>query len=184
MKKIIIMLAAAIALAGCGSHKKVTEVAVVPAVDTVVTHKPVTYEVTPHPDVITIAEGMELLSNPDKSKEIASKRGYKVVGKYAVYRLDNYEMMMFKNCKLPKKLGEGIYEDTPKPLVKGTSSYVALNGNVLIAVFNQVAFQNLVEQVKGLGFSLVEQGYEDKYTLGSTAIYVYEARKSLRIERE
>lgn len=184
MKRIILSLVAVIALAGCGTKQKVVEVVEKPVVDTVKTAAPVTYEVAAHPEVITIAEGIELLKNPDKAQEIAKRHGYKAVGKYGIYRLDNYKMMMFKNCKLPKRLGDGIYDDTPKPLVKGTSSYVALNDDVLIAVFNNTAFQNLVDQVKGLGFSLVEQGYEDKYTLGNTAIYVYPARKSVRIEKE
>lgn len=184
MKKIFLSIVAVIALAACGTQKKTIEVVEKPLEDTVRVVMPVTYEVAAHPEVITVAEGIELLSNPEKAQEIAKKHGYKAVGKYGIYRLDSYKQMMFKNCKLPKKLGDGIYEDTPKPLAKGTSSYVALNDDVLIAVFNNTAFQNLVEQVKGLGFSLVEQRYEDKYTLGNTAIYVYPARKSLRIEKE
>lgn len=184
MKKIIFSFIAAIALVGCGTQSKVASTATPNTADTTKNIVVKTYDVTPHPDVLTIKEAISLLSNPEQATAIAKKHGYKNVGKYAIYRLDSYQTMMFKNCKLPKKLSENIYEDTPKPLVKGVSSYVALNGNVLLAVFNNAAYQNLVEQVKGLGFSLVEQGYEDKYVLGSTAIYVYPTRKSIRIEKE
>ena len=183
MKKLFLSLFALAMLASCGT-KNVMPITEQNGIEAKKNTAPITYDVTPHPDVITIEEAIKLLNSPEQAKAIAKTRGYKAVGKYGIYRLDNYSQMMFKNCKLPKKLGDGIYEDTPKPLAKGTSSYVALNGNVLIAVFNNTAFNNLVEQIKGLGFTLEEQGYEDKYVLGTAAIYVYSARKSIRIEKE
>lgn len=183
MKRLSYFLLGALLLAGCGTQKTVVQPTAPVAADTQAVQKPVVYDVEAHPDVISVAEAIELLNNPGNATAIAKKHGYKVVGKYGIYRLDNYDMMMYKNCRLPKKLGTDIYEDTPKPLVKGTSSYIAMNGNVLIAVFNNTAFSNLVEQVKGLGFALVEEGYEDKYSNGQTDIYVYSTRKSIRIEK-
>lgn len=187
MKKLLLMMLTASMMTSCLTLK-VTSNTTVQKPETAETQPktetPATYYVEPHPDVITIKEAISLLSSPAEAAAIAKAHGYKAMGKYAIYRLDSYEQMMYKNCRLPKKLGENIYEDTPKPLAKGTSSYVALNGNVLIAVFNNTAYQNLVEQIKGLGFTLTEQGYEDKYMLGTTAIYVYPARKSIRIEKE
>lgn len=143
MKKLFLSLFAVAMMASCGT-KNVMPITEQKTAEVEKTVAPVTYDVTPHPDVITIKEAISLLNSPDQASAIAKARGYKAVGKYGIYRLDNYSQMMFKNCKLPKKLGDGIYEDTPKPLAKGTSSYVALNGNVLIAVFNNAAFNNLV----------------------------------------
>ena len=43
--------------------------------------------------------------------------------------------------------------------------------------------QNLIEQIKGLGFSLAEEGYENRYTNGTIDIYTYEPKKLFRIEK-
>ena len=183
MKSLSFFFLGAFLVAGCVAQKAVVRPTEPVAADTPVVQKPVVYDVEAHPDVVSVAEAIALLDNPGNAAAIAKKHSYKVAGKYGIYRLDNYDMMMYKNCRLPKKLGTDIYEDTPKPLAKGTSSYIAINSNVLIAVFNNTAFNNLVEQVKGLGFALVEEGYEDKYSNGQTDIYVYSARKSIRIEK-
>ena len=66
-----------------------------------------------------------------------------------------------RNCRLAKILTAGKYEDYPKPLQKGISSYVALeDGAIIIGVFNQTAYDNLVAQVKAAGFVLDMPGNE------------------------
>ena len=150
MKRLSYFFLGALLLAGCGTQKTVVQPTEPVAADTPVVQKPVVYDVEAHPDVVSVAEAIALLDNPGNAAAIAKKHSYKVAGKYGIYRLDNYDMMMYKNCRLPKKLGTDIYEDTPKPLAKGTSSYIAINSNVLIAVFNNTAFNNLVEQVLSL----------------------------------
>ena len=183
MKRLSYFFLGALLLAGCGTQKTVVQPTEPVAADTPVVQKPVVYDVEAHPDVVSVAEAIALLDNPGNAAAIAKKHSYKVAGKYGIYRLDNYDMLLYKTCRLPETPATDIYADTPKPLAKGTSSYIAINSNVLIAVFNNTAFNNLVEQVKGLGFALVEEGYEDKYSNGQTDIYVYSARKSIRIEK-
>ena len=73
--------------------------------------------------------------------------------------------------------------DYPKPMRKGVSSYVAFkDGAIIIAVFNQPAYDNLVAQVKAAGFTLDMPGSEDIYTNGSRTIACYKDGKSVRIQ--
>jgi hypothetical protein len=66
---------------------------------------------------------------------------------------------------------------------KGVSSYVAFkDGAIIIAVFNQPAYDNLVAQVKAAGFTLDMPGSEDIYTNGSRTIACYKDGKSVRIQ--
>lgn len=145
--------------------------------------QPTTYHVDANPEVISIAEGIDLLSNHDMAATIAKKYAYKTITNYDIYRLENYETVLYKNCRLPKKVNTTSYEDTPLPQAKGISSYITIARNIQIAVFNAKAYQNLIEQIKGLGFTLAEEGYENRYTNGSIDIYTYEPKKLFRIEK-
>ena len=96
-----------------------------------------------------------MFNHPEKVAPITKKYGYKLKNNYEVYRLDKFSKMYYKNCSLAKLLTADKYEDYPKPLRKGVSSYIAFkDGALIIAVFNQSAYDNLVAQVKAAGFRL------------------------------
>ena len=80
-------------------------------------------------------------------------------------------------------MGNSGYEDAPLPQAKGVSSYVSVGNTIQMAVFNNKAYENLVEQIKGLGFSLQEEGYEDRYSNGTIDIYIYKEKRLFRIEK-
>ena len=128
-----------------------------------------------------------MLNYPAKADSIAKANGYTVINRYGVYRVETYAKMLYKNCMPAKSMGKNLYEDTPKPKRKGTSSYVAVNPDgaesVIIGVFNAPTYQNLVEQVKTGGFTLDMAGDEDAYTNGHYNIYCYSGRKTVRIEK-
>ncbi len=92
---------------------------------------------------------------------------------------------------VPEEINTGvaanIYDDTPKPRRKGTSSYVAMmpdgTESIIIGVFNAATYLNLIEQVKTGGFKLDMAGDEDAYTNGRYNIYCYSGRKTVRIEK-
>lgn len=171
-------------LIGCGTQKSIENKDAAATQTEQDTQQPATYHVDAHPEVISIAEGIDLLANHDLTNTVSKKYSYKVIDNYDVYRLENYKTVMYKNCRLPKKVNATSYEDTPLPQVKGTSSYITVTqNNIQIAVFNNKAYQNLLEQIKGLGFALTEQGYEDKYSNGSIDIYTYAPKKLFRIEK-
>ena len=157
-----IVLLLALLLNSCGTQQKATAPVATPVVrDTVVA-------VEPLKDVISIAEALD---------------GYKLKTNYEVYRLDKFTKMYYKNCALAKLLTADKYEDYPKPMRKGVSSYVAFkDGAIIIAVFNQPAYDNLVAQVKAAGFTLDMPGSEDIYTNGSRTIACYKDGKSVRIQ--
>ncbi|MBF1636731.1 MAG: hypothetical protein HXO44_08425, partial [Prevotella sp.] len=139
--------------------------------------------VEPLKDVISIAEALDMYQNPSKVDAITKKYGYKLKTNYEVYRLDKFTKMYYKNCALAKLLTADKYEDYPKPMRKGVSSYVAFkDGAIIIAVFNQPAYDNLVAQVKAAGFTLDMPGSEDIYTNGSRTIACYKDGKSVRIQ--
>lgn len=167
--------------AGCGTQKVAGNKDAAPTEQNAA--QPTTYHVDAHPEVISIAEAVELFNSHDMTAAIAKKYGYKSVSNYDIYRLDSYETVLYKNCRLPKKVNATSYEDTPLPQAKGVSSYVTVARNIQIAVFNAKAYQNLIEQIKGLGFSLAEEGYENRYTNGTIDIYTYEPKKLFRIEK-
>ena len=107
-------------------------------------------------EVISIADALDMYQNPDKVDAITKKYGYKLKTNYEVY---------------------------PKPMRKGVSSYVAFkDGAIIIAVFNQPAYDNLVAQVKAAGFTLDMPGSEDIYTKGNRTIACYKDGKSVRIQ--
>lgn len=134
-------------------------------------------------EFLTIAEAAEAVQHADALTAIATKYGYKTIDNYAIHRLDSYDKMLYKNCTPAKAVSKGVYADTPKPMKRGTSSYVAVAQSLTIGVFSTAAYQNLVAQVKAGGFTLVEEGYEDKYTNGTVDVYCYAARKTVRVEK-
>ncbi len=170
---------------GCGSMKQVVKETA--KTDTVAIEKPapvvVQTPVDAHPDVISIAEAIGIFRDKAGIDAVVKKYKYKKAAPYGVYRLDRHDAMLYKNCRLPRSLGKDMYEDTPRPLAKGTSSYVAISESVTIAVFNVKAYDNLLAQVKALGFTLAETGYEDRYTNGTIDIYTYATNKRFRIEK-
>ncbi|MBM6993985.1 MAG: hypothetical protein I3J02_12120 [Prevotella sp.] len=181
LSSIALLLVAA--LSSCGTQKTVSTPS---HADTLATAAPLhanTSPVVPNKELVSIAEAAEAVSNPDALAAVAKKYGYKVINGYGIYRLDSYDKMYYRNCLPAKSLGKGMYADTPQPTKRGTSSYIALGQSVIIGVFNSAAYQNLVDQVKGLGYTLVEQGYEDRYTNGTVDIYCYAARKTVRLEK-
>ena len=182
--RFLFLTAVTLVIVGCSTSQ--------PTVAPIVTEAPKTTEsapleplpqVTPHPDVITIAEAIALLNDPSAVASTAKHHGYKMLSNYGVYRLDNYSSMLYKNCKPAKLMGNNVYEDMPLPLRKGTSSYVAIKDDVTIGVFNAKAYTNLTEQLLAAGFRLVSEGHETEYTNGTHTAYCYASRKTIRIEK-
>ncbi len=134
-------------------------------------------------EVLSIAEAVSILQSPAEKAAVMKKYGYKYKKGYEVSRMDKYDEMYYKNCKLPRVIREGVYENYPLPQVKGVSSYVAFTDRVEIGVFNMNAYNNLVAQVKACGFRLVEDGYEAEYSDGNYDIYCYEGGKRIRIQK-
>ena len=139
--------------------------------------------VTPSTEFISITEAISLLDNPQQTAELAKKYGYKIINDYAVYRLDAYKPMMYKNCRPAKAMGANVYEDMPKPLRKGVSSYIAMRDDVTIGVFNEAAYSNLVQQLAATGFTLERDGYEQVFTNGTIMAYCHASRKTVRLAK-
>lgn len=140
-------------------------------------------QVTPNPEVISIAEAISIFEHPEAIAEVTKKYGYTLKNGYEIYRLDKFSKMYYKNCKLAKILTGTAYEDYPKPLRKGVSSYVAFkDGAIIIGVFNQAAYDNLVAQVKAAGFVLDMPGNEDIYIKGGRTIGCYAGAKTVRVQ--
>lgn len=175
LASIVLMLA--LVLNSCVTQQKATESVVTAVVkDSVVA-------VEPLKDVISIVEALDMYQYPNKVDMVTKKYGYKLKTNYEVYRLDKFSKMYYKNCVLARILTGDMYEDYPKPMRKGISSYVAFkDGAIIIAVFNQPAYDNLVAQVKAAGFTLDMPGSEDIYTNGSRTIACYKDGKSVRIQ--
>ena len=173
----------ALALTGCGGGTKQiivqqAEVAQEPktVVDTIEAVKPIK-------DVLSIEQAVKLLETGEDRAAVMRKLGYKQKENYEVSRMDKYDVMYYKNCKLPRMLREGVYQNYPQPLVKGISSYVAFTDRIEIGVFNIKAYNNLVAQVKACGFKLVADGYEAEYSNGAYDIFCYEGGKRVRIQK-
>lgn len=139
--------------------------------------------VEPIKDVLSIEEAVRLLQAGESRAAVMRKLGYKRKDGYEVSRMDKYDVMYYKNCKLPRMLREGVYVNYPQPLVKGISSYVAFTDRIEIGVFNIKAYNNLVAQVKACGFKLVADGYEAEYSNGAYDIFCYEGGKRVRIQK-
>ena len=153
-KQIFALMAGLVALAltGCGGGAKQiivqqAEVAQEPktVVDTIEAVEPIK-------DVLSIEQAVKLLETGEDRATVMRKLGYKQKENYEVSRMDKYDVMYYKNCKLPRMLREGVYQNYPQPLVKGISSYVAFTDRIEIGVFNIKAYNNLVAQVKACGF--------------------------------
>lgn len=169
-------------LVGCGTTRQAivepsTVVTEPQVIDTV------TVAVEANTEFVSVEEAVRMLRSPSERATIMKKYGYKYKKGYEVSRMDKYDEMYYKNCKLPRMLREGVYENYPQPLVKGISSYVAFTDRVEIVVFNMNAYNNLVAQVKACGFRLVEEGYETAYSDGACDIYCYEGGKRVRIQK-
>ena len=172
-------------LTGCGTAKQTTSTQQQAQQPT--TPQVINPTVDAHADVLSIKDAALMLNYPVKADSIAKANGYTVINRYGVYRVETYAKMLYKNCTPAKSMGKNLYEDTPKPKRKGTSSYVAVNPDgaesIIIGVFNTPTYQNLVEQVKTGGFTLDMAGDEDAYTNGHYNIYCYSGRKTVRIEK-
>ncbi len=172
-------------LSGCGTQKTALKQTAPPTAATTETAQSAvkTYHVDANPELVSVAEAIALYSDKSLVDQLQKKYKYKKVAPYGVYRLDKYDTMLYKNCRPARKMSDGVYEDTPLPQAKGTSSYVVVSDKVIVAVFNNKAWENLIEQIKGLGFVLTSEGHEDCYSNGTIEIYAYKARKSIRIEK-
>lgn len=174
-----------ISITGCGTSKQTT------ATQQQAQQQSVPEEnntaVAANADVLSIKDAALLLNNPEKTDSVARANGYTVINRYGVYRVETYARMLYKNCTPAKSVGKNLYDDTPKPRRKGTSSYVAMmpdgTESIIIGVFNAATYQNLIEQVKTGGFKLDMTGDEDAYTNGRYNIYCYSGRKTVRIEK-
>ncbi|EIM32337.1 MAG: hypothetical protein E7L36_03545 [Prevotella bivia] len=166
----------ALLFASCGTQQKAT---------TTETNAPIipVENVTAQSDMISVAEAITIFEHPENTDAIVKKYGYKLKKGYEVYRLDKFSKMYYKNCTLAKLITKTAYGDYPKPLAKGVSSYIAFKeGAIIVAVFNQKAYDNLVAQVKANGFVLDMPGSEDIYKRGERTIACYQAGKSIRIQ--
>lgn len=183
MKKIMLYVAVAAAtmmIAACGTTQKTTTPTTTqqPAqVDTVA-------QVTPNSELLSIRELIDVFADEANADDAMAKYGYKVKKNYEVFRVDKYDKMYYKNCRLPKIITEGKYEDYPRALRKGISSYVAVQGSsMMLGVFNNNAYENLVAQVKMNGFHLDMEGNEDIYTDGKYYIACNKNYRTVRIQK-
>lgn len=141
-------------------------------------------KVEPNKNVISINELITMFEDPTTTKAIIKKYGYSLKRDYEIYNFDKFSHIYYKNCKLAKILVDNKYEDYPKPLRKGTSSYIAFkDGTILLAVFNQAVYDNLLAQIKAAGFILDMPGNEDIYIKGNLIIGCYSGAKTIRIKK-
>ena len=174
----VAIITMALTLTSCGTIKKSANTVGATTMPVTTTEK-----VEASKDFISIAEAIDMVENPEKIASITKKYGYKLKENYEIYRLDKFSKMYYKNCRLAKRLTAGKYEDYPKPLQKGVSSYVAFqDGAVIIGVFNQGAYDNLVAQVKAAGFVLDMPGNEDVYKKDNRTIGCNEGLKTVRVQ--
>ena len=120
----------------------------------------------------------------EATAEVAPAVAEEPVAPYEVFRVAKYDKMYYKNCRLPKKIVDGKFEDYPRALRDGISSYVAVgDGAVMIGVFNDNAYNNLVSQMRAAGFQLDMEGNEDIYTNGSYYIACNKNYRTVRITK-
>lgn len=137
--------------------------------------------VAPNDQLLSVAELVKVFADPANMDVAMQKYGYKVQHGYEVFRVASYDKMFYKNCRLPKKIVDGKYEDYPRALRAGISSYVAVgDGAVMLGVFNDNAYENLVAQVRAAGFQLDMEGNDDIFTNG---IYYIACNKGYRTVR-
>lgn len=141
-------------------------------------------KVEPNSEVLSIAEFIGVFADQANADASMAHYGYKVRKDYEVFRVDKYDKMYYKNCRLPKVITEGKFEDYPRALRKGISSFVAIKGgSMMMGVFNDNAYQNLVDQVKDNGFRLDMEGNEDIYTNGTYYIACNKGNRTVRIQK-
>lgn len=169
-------------IGACGSAQKTTTANTntttpqVQPVDTV--------NVVPNSEVLSIKELISVFADEANADEAMKKYGYKVKKGYEVFRVDKYDKMYYKNCRLAKIITDGKYEDYPRALKAGISSFVAVKGeSMMLGVFNNNAYQNLVDQVKMNGFHLDMEGNEDIYTDGKYYIACNKKNRTVRIQK-
>lgn len=159
-----------------------------PVVDTTTSATSLTVDtvkkVEANSEVLSIAEFIDVFADKDNADVAMAHYGYKVKKGYEVFRVDKYDKMYYKNCRLAKVITDGKFEDYPRALRKGISSFVAIKeGSMMLGVFNDNAYQNLVEQVKGNGFRLDMEGNEDIYTNGTYYIACNKGNRTVRIQK-
>ena len=143
-----------------------------------------TEQVTPNDQVLNVEELINAFTDAASMDAAMKKYGYKVQPNYEILRVAKYDKMYYKNCRLPKKIVEGKYEDYPRALRQGISSYVAVgDGAVMVGVFNDNAYTNLVAQVRSAGFTLDMEGNEDIYTNGAYYIACNKNYRTVRITK-
>lgn len=140
--------------------------------------------VAPNDQLLNVEELVSVFTDAAHMDAAMKKYGYKVQNAYEVFRVAKYDKMYYKNCRLPKKIVDGKFEDYPRALRDGISSYVAVgDGAVMIGVFNDNAYNNLVSQVRATGFQLDMEGNEDIYTNGSYYIACNKNYRTVRITK-
>ena len=186
MKKTLIAIALVAIMSSCGTSRKVVKTAEVPAIAEPEQPRENLIQAAAtiaQPNVISVAEAIEIFENPERTANIMRQHDYLLKTNYEVYRLDKFPKMYYKNCRLAKLLTATQYSDYPKPMKKGVSSYVAFkDGAIIITVFNDQAYQNLLDQVVALQFNLDMAGNEDIYVKGARRIACHRAGRSVRIE--
>ena len=181
IQTLMIVAAVALFLGACSTTQKTWQISKgsgvpVHAVDTI--------RVTPIADVLSIKELVGVFANESDADAAMSKYGYKVKKGYEVFRVDKYDKMYYKNCRLAKIITDGKYDDYPRALKAGISSFVAVKGeSMMLGVFNNNAYQNLVDQVKMNGFKLDMEGNEDIYTNGKYYIACNKNNRTVRIQK-
>lgn len=187
MRKIIISIAAVAItamIAACGTSQKIANGSGNNGKTAAVTTQDTTVNVVPNSEVLSIKELIGVFADETNADEAMSKYGYKVKKGYEVFRVDKYDKVYYKNCRLPKIITDGKYEDYPRAMRQGVSSYVAVKGeSMMLGVFNNNAYQNLVDQVKMNGFHLDMEGNEDIYTDGKYYIACNKSNRTIRIQK-
>lgn len=189
MKKTLYAPAAALMLllASCGGLKNASSEqpgnAATDATTSATTATPAE-QVTPNDQLLNVEELVNAFTDATSMDAAMKKYGYKVQPNYEIFRVAKYDKMYYKNCRLPKKIVEGKYEDYPRALRQGISSYVAVgDGAVMVGVFNENAYNNLVAQVRSAGFTLDMEGNEDIYTNGAYYIACNKNYRTVRITK-
>lgn len=82
--------------------------------------------VAPNDQLLNVEELVSVFTDAAHMDAAMKKYGYKVQNAYEVFRVAKYDKMYYKNCRLPKKIVDGKFEDYPRALRDGISSYVAV----------------------------------------------------------
>lgn len=190
MKKIVStgLFAATLLLSSCYSTQLIKQngstTTTTTQTTTTVTQTTTTEQVAPNAEVLSVEDLITLFANPDQANALAKKYSYKTKTSYEVFRVGKYAPMLYKNCRLAKVITDGKYEDYPRAQRAGVSSYVGVASNeIIMGVFSNAAYENLVAQVKQNGFTLDMEGNEDIYTNGTYYLSCNKNNRTLRIMR-